>query len=273
MIPRRYRIIRPFLASFIHPRFNRPPLLEVLGYLLQPNKERRALHYIEQKNDDKEFIKVSFYGIAKPLYYPRAARWIDFCQTVDEVFNAKNWHHFNSDPTPISANDIVVDCGAAEGLFAFYSSQYAHKVYAIEPIPVWHSALIKTFDEISNVEILKLGVGHAIKTMKMTNDEIFSRVSSSGNLEIPISTLDCLFADKGIPVTYLKADIEGFEFPMLLGAENLIRLNRPKISMTMYHHTNHFEQAKEFLLNIHSDYRFQLRGIAENGNPVLMHAY
>lgn len=273
MLPRRFRIIRPYLASFIHPRFNRPPLSEVLRWLFQPNKEKRALRYIEQRKNDRDFVNVSFRGIVEPFYYPSTARWIDFCQTVDEVFNPKNWHHFLSDTTPITSDDTVVDCGAAEGLFAFYASKYAHKVYAIEPIPMWHSALIKTFERISNVEILKLGVGHVHKTMKMTDNEIFSRVSSSGNLEIPISTLDCLFADKGIPVTYIKADIEGFEFQMLLGAENLIRLNRPKISMTMYHHTNHFEEVKDFLLNIHSDYRFQLRGISENGNPVLLHAY
>ena len=41
----------------------------------------------------------------------------------------------------------------------------------------------------------------------------------------------------------------------------------------MYHGSNHFAEVQDFLLNIHSDYRFRLRGIAENGNPVLMQAF
>jgi FkbM family methyltransferase len=273
MIPRRFRIIRPYLASFLHKEFDRPPLPEILNWLTQPDKEKRASRYIQERTDKPDFSEIRFTGFQEPFFYPSAASWIDFCQTVDEVFNPNNWHHFASEKTPIDSSDIVVDCGAAEGLFAFFASKHAKKVYAIEPIPLWHRAMEKTFHSLPNVELMKVGVGHANATMRMTDNEIYSRISSTGTLEIPVCTLDSLFADKSIPVTYLKADIEGFEFQMLLGAEKLIRNNRPKISMTMYHGTNHFVEAREFLLNIHGDYRFHLRGMAENGHPVLMQAF
>ena len=82
-----------------------------------------------------------------------------------------------------------------------------------------------------------------------------------------------MFFDNDIPVTFIKADVEGFEFPLLLGAENLIRKNRPKVSMTVYHNENNFLEIEEFLKNIHNDYRFKTTGIAENRNPVLFQAY
>jgi len=273
MIPLRYRIIRPYLASFIHRRFERPPLPEILHWLTQPGKEKRAMQYIEQRNDSDDFTEIRFSGIAEPFYYPRNASWIDLCQTVDEVFNSRNWHHFISENTPVDSSDTVVDCGAAEGLFSFFAAQHAKKVFAVEPVPMWHAALDRTFHGFANVEVMKIGVGHTNARLRMTNDEIYSRVCAKGTLEIPICTLDSVFADKSIPITFLKADIEGFEFPMLLGAEELIRKNRPKISITMYHGSNHFAEVQDFLLNIHSDYRFRLRGIAENGNPVLMQAF
>jgi FkbM family methyltransferase len=244
-----------------------------MHWLTQPDKEKRALRYIQSRTEDQDFVEVHFAGFTSPFFYPKHASWIDLCQTVDEVFNPANWHHFISEDTPINSTDIVVDCGAAEGLFSYYAARIASKVYAIEPIPMWHKSMEKTFKSVSNVEMIKTGVGHKNATMRMTDDEIYSRVSSKGSLEIPICTLDSIFADKKSPITFLKADIEGFEFQMLLGAENLIRENKPKISMTMYHDTNHFIEVREFLLNLHSDYRFRLRGIAENGHPVLIQAF
>lgn len=273
MIPKRLNIIRPYLASFLHKQYDRPQIAEIFHWLTQPNKEERASQYIENRLEHSDFTELRFFNFEQPFYYPKNASWVDLCQTVDEIFNPKNWHNFTSHMTPISSEDIIVDCGAAEGLFSFFASKTAKKVYAIEPIPMWHKALEKTFKSRDNVEILKNGVGHTNAIMRMTDDEIYSRVSSDGEIEIPVCTLDSLFADKSLPVTYLKADIEGFEFPMLLGAEKLIKINRPKISITVYHSANNFIEIQEYLLNIHSDYKFHIKGISENGNPVLLQAY
>jgi len=122
-----------------------------------------------------------------------------------------------------------------------------------------------------DVEILKCGVGHKQGVLRMTDDEIFSRVSELGSLDVKIETIDSLFSDQEI--TFLKADIEGFEFPMLLGAEQVIRNNRPKIALTVYHDGNDFTEMREFLRNIHQDYQFKTKGIAANGNPVLFLAF
>ncbi len=273
MIPRRFHILRPYLASFIHPRFPRPPVSQVLRWITQPGKERRAAAYIESIREDGDFKAIRFKGIGRDFFYPRAASWVDLCQTIDEVFNPENWHHFVTDETPLDPEDVVVDCGAAEGLFSFHVAPRVAKVYAIEPIPSWHAAMAKTFAPVENVEVVMVGTGDRDASLRMTNSEIYSRVSADGELEIPIRTLDSLFAEKGIPVSFLKADIEGFEFRMLLGAERLISMNRPKIALTVYHGPNHFIEMKEFLADLHKDYRFKTTGMAANGNPVLFQAY
>lgn len=273
MIPSRLKSLRPYFASLIHPRFPRPPISEMVTWLTQPGKEKRALRYIHEKRQIEDFIEIFFVGHEHPFYYPKEANWVDFCQTIDECFNPANWHHFISSYTPIGSDDIVIDCGAAEGLFSFIAAKHAKKVYAIEPIASWHNPMDKTFRPLGNVELLKVGVGHKTAMMRMTNDEIYSRVSTTGNLEIQIATLDSLFADKNIRVSFLKADVEGFEFPMLLGAEQLIRQNRPKVAITVYHPTNHFVEIMEYLKDLHCDYQFNFRGIVGNGNPVLLQAY
>jgi FkbM family methyltransferase len=273
MIPRRFSNLRPYLASLIHSRFQRPSAREILHWITQPDKQQRAMRYVEGKKESGDFSEIMFRGHPHPFYYPAKASWIDLCQTIDECFNPENWHHFVSEETPLGPDDVVVDCGAAEGLFSFIAAGTARKVYAIEPIPSWHPAMEKTFRAFGNIELLKVGAGHTLSMMRMTNDEIYSRISSQGNLEIQVATLDSLFADRDLGVTFIKADVEGFEFQMLLGAEKTIRKNRPKLSMTVYHDTNHFTEMVEFLKNIHGDYRFRTRGIAPNGNPVLLQVY
>ena len=271
MLPKRLNNIRPYLASFIFSRFARPPFHELMRWLIQPGKEKRAACFLNRIEEIQDFREIWFKGYEKPFYYPNHARWIDLCQTIDECMNLNKWHNFITKETPLTPNDIVVDCGAAEGLFSFVASAISKKIYAIEPIPTWHPALDKTFSTVQNVQILKYGVGHKKDILNMTNDEIFSKVSSNGNIAIEIDTLDGMLGDT--PITFIKADIEGFEFQMLLGAEKVIKRNRPKISLTVYHDGNDISEIMSFLHYLHSDYSFKTRGIAENGNPVLLTAY
>src|SRR5262245_24151129 len=99
MIPHRFRNIRPYLASLIHSRFRRPPISEMIRWIAQPGKEQRASAFIEKKEVRDGYLEVTFRGFAETFYYPEKASWIDLCQTVDEVFNPKNWHHFISAET------------------------------------------------------------------------------------------------------------------------------------------------------------------------------
>jgi FkbM family methyltransferase len=273
IIPIRYKNVAPYLASFIHRRYPRPKIKEMIYWLTMPSKEKRAKKYIEKLENDDHFYSLKFNVCSNTFYYPKEASWTDLCQTIDECFNSKNWHHFQSEHTPIGPEDIVIDCGAAEGLFSFYAAKKARMVYAIEPIPSWQRSLKKTFLQFENIEFINKGVGHKPAFMRMTNDEIYSRISQTGDIEVEITTIDDLFMNSKNPISFIKADIEGYEFKMLLGAENVIKKYKPKISLTVYHDTNHPSEMIDFLIGIHPDYKFHMRGIAANGNPVILQAY
>lgn len=271
MLPRRFNNLRPYLASYIFPRFPRPAIGEMAQWLFQPGKEGRAKQFITSVTEHSDYREVRFRGYEKPFFYSRSASWLDLCQTIDECLNEKNWHHFITPHTLITETDVVVDCGAAEGLFSFTAAFKAKKVFAIEPMPFWHGGLAKTFQDMEHVSIIQCGTAHKNTMLTMTDDEIYSRVSKDGTVMVPIRTIDSLFEQQKI--SFLKADIEGFEFQMLLGAEETIRRDHPKIALTVYHNGNDFIEMTNFLKNIHSDYRFQTRGIAENGNPIMLYVF
>lgn len=111
----------------------------------------------------------------------------------------------------------MVDCGAAEGLFAFSASKTAAKVFAFEPDQGFVQAMRKTFHDIPSVEIFDCAVGHKCGEAFLSNDEIFSRVKSAGDrsTKIEIKTLDSML--EGEPVSFIKADVEGFEFAYYWG--------------------------------------------------------
>lgn len=274
MLPLRFRVIRPYLASLIHSNFQRPPVTEMLRYLCQPGKERRGSSYVLKKEIDGDFLVVYFVGHPEtPFYYPRQFAWINLCETTDECFNPSHWHQYFAEGMTLGKDDVVLDCGAAEGLFTFVAAPKAKRVFAIEPIPAWHANLAKTFAKFSNVEILKVAVGHKKSKMQMTDNGVYSGIQSGGPLTIPVETIDDLFFARNQPVTFIKLDVEGYEFQSLLGAENTIRTNRPRLVMAIYHSTNHLAQIQDYLQQIHNNYKFKTRGIASNGNPVLLQVF
>jgi FkbM family methyltransferase len=205
-----------------------PPLREILRWLFQPGKERRALRHILERGTDGEYLRMRFrqYPDAT-FYYPRRFRWIDLCQTIDECFNPRNWHHFFSEHIRLNGNDVVIDCGAAEGLFTFVAAARARKVYAIEPVPGFVESLEKNFLGDPRVTVLPFAARRRAGEARMLEDEIFSRVTEGGSLPVAMKTLDDLMAQETDRITLIKSDVEGFEFPILLGAERLIRRDPP----------------------------------------------
>ena len=83
-----------------------------------------------------------------------------------------------------------------------------------------------------------------------------SKVAGEGE-PVRMDTLDhCL---KGIPVTYLKMDVEGMECAALRGAENLIKTYHPKLAICTYHSDSDMIQVPKQILKICPDYKLYFR--------------
>jgi FkbM family methyltransferase len=271
--PQRFNLLPAWLANKMNPLVEAPSLFEILVFLFQPGKLGRAKRFISHTEANNDCIKVFFKGFPEhPLYYPEDYRWVDFCQTVDECFNPQNWHNFLAPSWNLTREDVVLDCGAAEGLFAFYASLHGSKVFAFEPDQGFCQTMKKTFANFPNTTIQQCALGHKAGTATLSRNEIFSKITSgSDGVQVPIRTLDETVRNE--KVTFIKADVEGFEFRVILGAEDLIRTHRPKLAVTVYHPQNNVEEMKDFLRECCPDYQFATRGIFDNQHPVLFKAW
>lgn len=87
-------------------------------------------------------------------------------------------------------------------------------------------------------------------------------------------SLDQYFAQRGGErITFLKADIEGAEWDMLLGAENIIRSSRPKIAVCIYHNIFDFYRLPMLLREFVPEYKFSVRHHWNGFNETVLYCY
>ena len=71
-------------------------------------------------------------------------------------------------------------------------------------------------------------------------------------------TIDSFVAEVKTPVDLIKLDVEGSEMNVLNGARDTIVQWRPKMAISLYHRKEHLFEIPEFLLSLHSDYKFSI---------------
>jgi FkbM family methyltransferase len=247
---------------------------EILKNVFDATCDIKAKKYIDRIQEDEQYHIVYLTGIREPIYYPKTMPFHSLSQVITESFYPSQWHYYEIPETTVSPEDVVVDCGAAEGLFSLLIVNRCAKIYAIEPLPTFVKAMQRTFAHAGNIEILPYGLAESPGVAYMDDNSIASAVSDKGNTRIELKTIDNLFYEQGIAISYLKADLEGFEMNMLRGASKTIAANKPKVAITTYHKKEHAGEIQAFLKDIRPDYNFKLKGIEErDGSPVMLHAW
>jgi FkbM family methyltransferase len=240
-----------------------------------PRCESRAARVIESRQLEGEFLRIKLKGLP-PVWVPVQFTEHALSQVISEQYINWHWHYFDTPETPLTADDVVADCGAAEGLFTLIASLRCKRAFAIEPLPAFLEALAKTFRNIGNVTILPFALSNEVSEAWIEDHGIASKiVDQPTSNPVAISTLDKLYADNAdFRPTYLKADVEGFEVNLIEGARNLIRELKPKIAITTYHRKGHAMEIANAVRSVRDDYRFRVKGIEPQwGEPIMLHAY
>jgi len=263
------------LLHWLSGRKNGVSTTEMIKFLFGRRCERKAKPNIWRVAEDGDYVLVYLNGLERPLYYPKEFAIGSLYQVIAELSYPQDWHYYEIEQTRVAPGDVVVDCGAAEGLFSLLAADRAAKVYAIEPMTRFVEAMRLTFSGFDNVEVLPMALSDQEGTAHISERGISSALNTSGDgAPVEVATLDTLFVERGIPVSYIKADLEGYEFSMLKGARETIKKQSPKIAITTYHVAGHAESIAGYLTDINPRYRIEVKGIEERaGGPVMLHAW
>lgn len=235
-------------------------------------KSRPFLRMIGEPVDG--FRPIYFHGYTQPLYLPVSIDLHFIYQIICELFRPQEWHYYEIPQTKVAPSDYVLDAGAAEGLFTFLVANRCTQVYAVEPLPAFVDSMTKTFSHQHNVEILPYALGSEIGTASLQEDGITTIVEPDQSGDTKMTTVDELIINQGRRITYLKADLEGYERYMLAGAKESIRMYKPKIAITTYHQQDDHKFIMDFLNSLEVGYKFICSGIEERyGQPVMLHAW
>jgi len=155
-------------------------------------------------DDDSGFPYVILNG--KKCYFPhdmslnRVYWYASYLNGVEQ--HAESPHLYLTSEFDVACDDIVADCGSADGNFGLQIVDRVKKLYLFEPDERWQEPLRKTFEPWGDkVEIVQKMISDV-----ETNDTV---------------TLDGFFEGKEGP-TFIKVDVEGRERNLLEGAENMV---------------------------------------------------
>ncbi len=148
------------------------------------------------------------------IYVIHNGRKLFFSKKYDTEIKAKNYyisllieqdelspHRYLTNEYDVVRGDIVVDVGAAEGIFSLDVISIAKKIYIIEPDNDWVEALEHTFaDYHDKIKIINKCVSNYHNESTVMLDEVINERQ----------------------IDFLKMDIEGEEFYALCGAKRII---------------------------------------------------
>jgi len=234
---------------------------------------KRYIESVQQEADGD--IAICLKGYQGQLYFPRELTVEGMFPLLIEQLCRWHWHYYQIPQTRIGAEDVVFDCGSAEGLFAFLNQRQARRIYAFEPLPRFVQSLRRTFQSDSNVEVVGAGLAEKPGTAHVHEAGVSSYLTSEPvGPSVTIESVDHFCKQRDVRISYLKADVEGHEMSLLAGASESIKVNKPKIAITTYHKKEHAGEIIGFLRNLNPGYKFLLKGICRpHGNPIMLHAW
>lgn len=160
-------------------------------------------------------------------------------------------------------NKIFIDAGAYNGNSSLIFLEYLpKKVYAFDISEKNSQKFQKNMqmNKISTdkVELFRNGLGDAEQNIAFEDGKAGSTsLNQSGTSLAHITTVDSFFRNIE-PIGFIKADVEGFGYKMLRGMTEILKRDRPVLSLSIYHNAEEFLEMKPYLESLDLNYNIQI---------------
>ena len=175
--------------------------------------------------------------------------------------------------------EVFADVGCYDGLSTVFFNEWCKGngfSYCFEPdktnIERIHRVLRNK--NIDAYELIDKGVWNAEGSLSfVSTGNSVSHISddSTDSESIKVVALDDVLFDKG--VTFIKMDIEGAEFEALKGAGRIIRDQKPKLAICVYHKPQDIWELPKLILEFNDTYKFYLRHYSYKDNETVLYAF
>lgn len=187
--------------------------------------------------------------------------------------------------------EVFVDAGAYVGdiieNYLSIKSGVFKKIYAFEPDDRNYQAMIHRIERLrkewaieeDRIVPILAGVGEKRDILSISSQKSgsaspeanFCITSSLESDRVDIYSLDDYFS--GIKVSFIKADIESFEFNMILGATQIIQRDKPLLAICMYHSASDMYSIPLLIKKILPQYTLSIRHHYSDHLETVLYAY
>lgn len=235
-ISTRHTLIMPSVPVYGEEIFNKDYLKDNLPHI---EKAYSALSDEKSKEVFKSIIEFQITGNLRVLFNCESEK--EEALSLIELTNSENY----------------LDLGAYRGdtideLLSF-SGGY-QEITALEPDSRSFRKLSEHCENMENVNLINAVVSNATGAVSFGgNKGRGGSINKDGN-KIPSITIDSINKN----FTYIKADVEGEELPMLLGAKSTLR-RKPKLNIAVYHRSEDIFTLVNKIKEINPEYEIYLR--------------
>lgn len=187
--------------------------------------DKQKLPFVIHKNKHLYFPCSWSPALASKVY----CNYIERENLLGGGYTEKAPHQYVTDSFQVEQNDVVVDAGCAEALFALDSIEKAKHIYLLETATIWFKPLQATFAPYKNkVTIIPKLLSSEISENTITLNNLFDKYSQES--------------------FFIKMDIEGAEESVIQGSKKfLTSQNKIKLACCTYHKAHHAESISSLL--------------------------
>lgn len=181
--------------------------------------------------------------------------------------------YFPEDIIHLSEEEVFIDGGAFVGdtIRTFYrivNGKYK-RIVAFEPDTYNFRMLTKL--KYHNVIRKNVGLWNSNEKLHFSDGGgCGSNISVDAVSTVEVKKMDDIDACQD--ATFIKMDIEGSEFMALIGAENIIRRNHPKLAICIYHSDEDMLRIIEYIHEIEPEYLIYVRHHSAYAAETVMYA-
>ena len=182
--------------------------------------------------------------------------------------------YFGQSFMPLSSNEVFVDCGAYNGDsmegFLKATNGECNYIYAYEMAKDNFDELKKTASKLTqiypnfsaaNYSLINAGVWNCREKLSYGKENAGTGESYGVFKTDNIMYADAVTLDETVDkeATFIKMDIEGAEVNAIGGGVHLIKNNKPKLAICVYHRLQDFWEVPTLICEIVSDYKIYIR--------------
>ena len=217
-----------------------PEILEIINYFKKYDKLIWWFPYFFSREYFPMDVDVYFCSVTKAryvihenkkLYFPKS--WESdvircYYNNLRREQDKDSPHRYETGAITVKEGDVIVDVGAAEGIWALTHAEKAKKIYLFESSREWVEALEKTFAPWKEKIII---------SNKYISD-----------IDDRINTTRDTYFNSAEEINFIKIDIEGMELKLINGSKNILsRNNNLKVVLCAYHGDNDAIDLKQAL--------------------------